>query len=108
MRSLDRIAAWWRRTFPGELVRVINYDTAMFRQYTSGYVEYVNEHNQKIDLYVELNLTKYVWTFRTPDGVNIASRPLYRDEAQVEAKRMVGPVLYVDDSLKMIVCRSRN
>lgn len=105
---LEKFSNYLRKKFKGELLRTLNCDAGIVLEYKSGYVELRDNEGHRRDLYAELNLKRYVWTLRASDGVNIATRPLYREQAMDEAKRLVGPVLYVDDSLKMIVCRSRN
>lgn len=104
----DRFSHLKSKIFKGGLVD--SYETAYGRVkiFESGYVEFIDHYTGDVSEPMrDIYLTTYSWRVTATDGSTISLGRYRRDRALREAEQVVGRVLYVDDSNKIVFCKTK-
>ncbi len=104
----DRFLHLKSKLFKGKLTD--SYDTAygFVKIFESGYIEFIDHYTgESSEPMRDIHFTTYTWRVTATDGSTITLGRYRRRQALTEAEKLIGRVLYVDDSNKIIFCKAK-
>ncbi len=104
----DQFSHLKSKLFRGRLVDTYGTAYGHAKIFASGYIEFTDAMTgDKSDPAKEIYFTTHAWRVTSTDGSTVSIGRYRRAQALREAEQVVGRVLYVDDSNKIIFCRSK-
>jgi len=104
----DRLYHLKSKLFRGKLVN--SYETPYGRAniFASGYTQFIDAYTGEVsDPMRDIHFTTHTWRVTSTDGSTVSIGRYRRKQALSEAEHLVGRVLYVDDSNKIIFCKAK-
>ena len=103
----DRFLHLKSKLFRGKLIQIQETTYGRASVYESGYVEFVDfETGERSEPLRDIHFIKHAWRVTSTDGSTVSIGRYRRAQALREADKVVGRVLYVDDTNKIIFCKA--
>ncbi len=104
----DRLSHLKSKVFKGRLIDTHDSTYGRVHIYESGYVEFIDYMTgDKSEPMKDIYHVTYAWRVTSTDGSTVNIGRYRRANALREAESLVGRVLYVDDTNKIIFCKTK-
>ena len=104
---IDRFSHLKSKLLRGRIIQIQDTTYGRVDVYESGYVEFTDYMTgEKSEPLRDIHFIKHAWRVTSTDGSTVGIGRYRRSQALREADKVVGRVLYVDDTNKIIFCKA--